>query len=261
MLKKTLVFIIVIVLGFGAGYFSSPIRNFIWPAEGVGKVKMADIKIDGAPTGKVSQSEQYISESRAINAVKGLPFLIKSQDAANMAFTVEQKPSEAYPVWLVEVKQTYSDNIPDIMYVQVDALSGNVLDLSKEEMKISGTGLGLTRSEVEKVQGKTRKTKKMFDQALEQTVRIDNYDGLEIIYNTKGRVIKVSTLKPDFTGPKGVKIGDAKERVLQLLGRGRTGPTSLLTYLPLDDKKQLLTVRLENNNIYEISLQNESTGN
>lgn len=255
MLKKTLFLVIVIVFGFGVGYFSTPIYNFIWLDEGGSKLKMSDIKIDGPPKAdNVSQSEQYISESRAINAVKGLPFIVKSQDAADMVFAVEQKPTEGYPVWLVEVKQTYPDKIPDIMYVQVDAVSGNVLDLSKAEMNISGVGLNMTRREVEKVQGKTRKTKKLFDEALGQNVRIDNYDGLEIIYNAKGRVIKVSTQKSDFAGPKGVKTGDTKQRVLQLLGKGRTGPVSMLTYFPLDDENQLLTVKLENDTIYELSL-------
>lgn len=264
LLKRSLVWVIVIVFGFGAGYFSTPIYDFIWPSEDVGRVKLTDIKIDGSPqaeTENVSPPEQYVSESKAINAVKGLPFLVKSQDAANMNFTVEQKPSPAYPVWLVEVKQTYSDKIPDIMYVQVDAVSGNVLDLSKEEMQISGVGLGMTRREVEKAQGKTRKTKRVFDQDLGQNVRIDNYDGLEITYNAKSRVIKVNALNSAFAGPKGVKIDDTKERVLKLLGRGRTGPASMLAYFPLDDENQQLIVRLENNNVCELSLQNARAGN
>lgn len=264
LLKRSLVWVIVIIFGFGAGYFSTPIYDFIWPAEGGGKVKLTDIKIDEpqqAETSNESPAEQYVSEGKAISAVKGLPFLAKSQDAINMNFTVEQKPSEAYPVWLVEVKQTYSDKIPDIMYVQVDAVSGSVMDLSKEEMQISGVGLGMTRREVEKAQGKTRKTKRVFDQELGQNVKIDNYNGLEVTYNATGRVTKVSALNSDFAGPKGVKISDAKERVLQLLGRGRTGPASMLAYFPLDDENQQLIVRLENNNVCELSLQNARAGN
>lgn len=264
MIKKALVFVIVIILGFGFGYFSTPIYNFLWTAQS-GEVKMADIKIGelspNAETGNMSPAEQYISESRAINAVKDLPFIIELLDAGNLDFAVEQKPSEAYPVWLVEVKKNYSDKIPEIKYVQVDAVSGNVLDLSKNEMQISGVSLTMTRQDVEKVQGKTRKTKKLFDKAFGQTVRIDNYDGLEVIYNTKGLVIKVNSLKSDFAGPKGIKTGDAKERVLQLLGRARTGPASLLTYFPLDDENQHLTVRLENENICELSLQQANAGN
>lgn len=254
MLNKVLVYLVVIIFGFASGFFSAPIYNFIWPDQG--KVKLVDIKIDepDGSVGNLDQGVQYIPANRAIAAVKELPLILKSQDAENMEFTIEQKPGKEYPVWLVEVKATYSDKIPDIMYVQVDAISGKVLDLTKAEMKIAGVNLTMTRGEAEKVLGKKRKTKKVFDQNLGQSVRIDDYDGLEIKYDSKGLVIQINAVKADFLSPKGVKVGDTKEQVLRVLGRGRTGPASLLTYLPLDDVNQQLAIRLENNNVVELSL-------
>lgn len=262
MLKKTLVIFVVIVLGFGTGYFSTPIYNFIWPSQDVAKVKLADIRIgDSAKTQtNESQSTQYVSENAAINTVKGLPFIEKDQGTAKMDYAIEQKPSAAYPVWLVEVKKNHPDSIPDIMYIQVDALSGKVLDLSQEDMNISGVALAMTRQEVQKIQGKPRKTKRLVSEELGQ-VRVDSYDGLEVIYNAKSRVIKVSAQKADFPGPRGLKVGEAKGRVTMLLGRGRTGPASVLTYIPLDNDYIQLVIKLEANNIAELSLQNRETAN
>ena len=265
MLNKVIVVVAVIVLGLLTGYYSKPIYNMVWSTGTLkdaapDKVKKEAIGVK-AGNGQ-GLSGENISESDAVNTVKTFPLVarlirVSELDGTQLEFVAEQGPTDKFPVWLVEVKQRHSDKIPDTLYFQVDAATGMVLDIEKHDLKISGLSLSMTRTEAGKIQGKAESSKKKLDQTLGQNVRIDSYDGLEVVYNSKGLIIRVTATKNAYRGPKGIKTGYTKEDVIRLLGKARSAPTGQLTYSPIEDPSVLLHIRMDSEHkVTELSIEN-----
>lgn len=251
MLKKTLLVVAVIVVGLVLGYYYRPIYAFVWSdgvANTVGLLKMDKEPEANSNSAAASSSAQYISADQAIAAVKALPFVntlsrVSELERSSIDITTEQNPTAAYPVWLVEVKQRYSEKVPETMYVQVDAVSGEVLDLQKDELKLAGITLSMTRQEVLDILGRAPKTKKAFDKDLGQNVRTDTYEGLAISYNNKSRVIRIKATGEERQGPRKVKIGDIKKEIISRFGKADSAPTNLLIYDPIDEKNMQLVIK------------------
>ena len=259
LLKRVGLVVGVIIAGLVTGYFSSPIRNFIFNP-GISKpgiVSAQKTVEDGTDTA----APDFISKEDAIGAVKNLPAVsrlvrVSELDGTQLVFAADQEPTDEYPVWLVEVKESRPDKLPETIYYQVDAVSGGVLDFREDELQISGLGLGMTRKEVELKQGKPSKNKKLFDKTLQQNVRVYSYPGLEVVFGSKGSVIKITASQPDYTGPKGVKTGDIKKDVIRTLGKAGTAQSDRLAYSFGEDKNLLFVVKFSNDSkVSEISIE------
>lgn len=260
MLKKIIIVVAVIIAGLVTGYYSQPIYNLVWPGGSTKTLGFAnDKRVPGTENGGVTQkAPQYISEGDAISAVKDLPLMNKLSEleGTKLVFAADQQPTDDYPVWTVEVKQRHTDKVPATMYFQVDALSGKVLELQKDDMKISGIGLLMTKKEVKKIQGRAPKSRSVFDRTLRQNVRIDSYAGLEILFDSRSKVIRVTVTNADYLGPRGIKVGDSKKDIIRLFGKAHTAPTNLLIYSPVDDDGMNFTVKLDDSGqAVEISME------
>lgn len=257
-MKKRLILIcVVITAGLVTGYFSSTIYNLIWPARAPEPAVLSALK---------ENQSSFISGNEAIKAVKDLPSVKKLIEASELegsqlVFAVEQEPTDEYPIWLIRVEEISRSGAAETRYFQIEAESGRVLDFQTEDLHISGIKLSMTRAEVEVIQGKPRKINKLFDIAMNQTIRIYNYPGLEVMFDGKGKVAKVTASKPEYEGPKGVKIGDSQKDIIKVFGKARISRTNLLVYSSPDDETIQFIVRLDNdNNVSEISIK-KATGN
>lgn len=261
-MKKVLLIGSVIIAGLLAGYFSTPIYNLIWRPE-VPKPAVVNRSDPGpAEPGGRETGNEYISKEAAVSAVKDFSPIetaigLAKQNNFQLSFSADQEPDDTYPVWLVEVKEIHPERVPTVRYFQVDAVTGKVLDLQQEELKISGIGLGMSRRETASIQGKPIKTKRTYDQNRKQNIRIDSYPGLDIAFNPKEEVVKVTASRLEHRGPRGVKKGDSKEEVIKLLGRAGTVLTDLLEYRPVDGTATWFVLKFDSSgNVVELSMEN-----
>lgn len=251
-------------MGVLTGYFSGPLYGLIWDGRdgwlsGFSSEETAASK--GSSNDKGNQKrDDYVPGEAALDAVRTFSpvknlIRVSELDGTILLFETDGQPSEAYPVWLVEVKEHHPDKIPTTMYFQVSALTGNVLDLLEEGLKTAGISLTMTRSEVLEVHGNPDKTRKEYDRKLKQTLRTDSYEGLEVIFDNKGRVITVTVSGAGFKGPREVRVGDSKRDVLKKLGKAQmSGPNSMV-YIPVDNKSLRFSLRFDSEDrVSELSI-------
>jgi len=265
MLKRVILVLAVIVAGFLTGYYSEAIYDLIWPEKGLQAVGPGSVK-KSSDTGEnksiTGQSSDYISKGDAINAVKNFPVVeklarVSELDGTQLIFEVDQEPTEEFPVWLVEIKERHPDKIPESRYFQVDAVTGKVLDLQTDELEISGIGLFMTKREVEAALGRPPKSSRVYDKDMKQTVRVSDYKGLEIVFDSKGGIIRLTADDPEHTGPRGIKVGDSKKDAIRMFGKAGGVPTKALVYNPAGDEQVKFSIKLDSDDkIVEVSIEN-----
>ncbi len=259
MLRRVILVLAVIFAGLSTGYYSEPLYDFIWPEK---ETKIGSGNFDKSPEkGLPAQSEQLISKGDAINSVKNFPAVEKLEkvselDGTQLIFEADQEPTQDFPVWVLEIKERHPDKLPESSYFQVDAVTGKVLNLIMDELKISGTGLSITRKEVEEVLGRPEKSDRVYDRDMKQTVRISSYNGLKVIYDSNGRTVRLTVDNPEHPGPRGIKVGDSKTEAIRMFGKAAQAPTGFLIYNVEDDRQASLVIKLgDNERIVQITIQ------
>lgn len=259
-MKRIILYLIVIIAGLVSGFFSRPLYGFIWQdgRDSVAVMQKSPASPQGSAAGDVS--ERYISEGEAITAAKQFP-PVKAKirtdfGGTQLKFEIEQEPSGEYPIWLVEVTERFPDKIPVTGYVQVDAVSGRVLDLQFNDMKVAEIGLAAERRDVLKKLGKPQKSRKVYDKTRRQTLRVDTFPGIEIVCTEQGAVVKVTADLHEFAGPRGIKAGDPKSEVIRTFGKAATALTDLLEYRPVDNNNAWMVIKLDSGEkTVELSLE------
>lgn len=261
MLRRTLLYLSVIIVGLICGFFSEPLYGIIWDQNTTGVVQKPSASSENT---SIQQKEAYITEGEAVTAVKNLSPIREELKAAQsggakLTFVADQEPTDDFPIWLVEIKKRYPDKVPEARYIQVDAVTGRVLDLQYNDLQIAGVNLTTNRREVVKTLGRPLTSKKFYDKIRRQTMRRETFKGLEVVYNSRGDVVKITFNRPDYPGPRGVKTGDAKADVVKMFGKAATAMTDLLEYRPLDNTNTWVVIKLDSNNrVAEISMEKAS---
>jgi hypothetical protein len=258
--KRAIIIVVVVISGFMIGYFSNTIYNFIWnikdsTSSGLAVLSRNQQSQSARPEDKSGETS-FVSEGDAIDVVKKLSFVeritrVAELDGSKVSFSTDQEPTAENPVWMVEFREDHPDKVPDILYFQVDAVSGKILELTSEELKISGIFLDMTRREVDEIQGRPEKNRKTYDKELKMNIRTYDYPGLEIVFDNKGKVIKIKIFGSDVAGPRGIKVGAAKANIIKLFGKARLVGADFLQYSSMDDKNISLTFKVNNNNTIE----------
>jgi hypothetical protein len=253
LLKRIMLVLAVMISGLLTGYYSEPVYDLLW--SGGERMPSGLAGAEGQKDGGGNADEstpKYISAEEAVSAVKNLPWVnnlirVSELDGTTLTFEIDREPSNDYPVWLVEVTERYPDRVPETRYFQVEAESGRALDIQEKDLKISGIGLDMTRNQAKEAGGSPQKTKRKWDNRVQQTLRTDSYDGMEIIFDKNGVVVKVTASDRGCPGPGGVEVGDSREDVLRKLGKAGTVQTNLWTYYLVDkqDYKLLLDINGE----------------
>jgi len=262
LLKKIILLLVIIVTGLLIGYYSETIYSFIWPDNGY----LTAGEKQGKDKGSVPESN-FITGEEAVDRVKNLPYLrnlarVSELDETQLSFETDREPSEDYPIWLILVKERHPDKIPDISYYQVDAVSGNVLNLDEESLKIEGAGLGMTRQEARDIIGKPKNTKRAYDQVLKEYFRTDTYQGMIIIYDGDNKIVKITVSEPGISGLGRVEVADSRKDVIKKLGISRIARIDALIYNPIGNKEIEYLVAFDSEDrVKEITVQSVLTDN
>lgn len=265
LLKWVIIVLAVATSGLVAGYFSQPLyEDFLTPTAAKPRKSTAVSKASPQNNTQVPHlnsnsldsvaPKAFISAEKAISAVKSLP-LVQEQVSESenrgtiLIFKADQQPSGDYPVWHIEVKETYPDQVPDISIYKVEAFSGNILDLKNDELKIAGLELKLAKWEVTKSQGKQFKSKFLYDQILKLRAEIYDYNGLQVVFDSRHKVGLLKASSPAFQGPRGIKVGAFKKDIIKTLGKANIAQSNLLIYNSLEDNNIRFAVKLDNQDI------------
>jgi len=261
LLRRTLLYLSVIIVGLICGFFSEPLYGLMWDR---GVSDAAGVQNHPPEETPSQQNEAYISEGEAVTAVKNFSPVREELKAAEsggakLSFVADQEPTTDLPIWLVEIKERYPDRVPASRYIQVDAVTGKILDMQYNDLQIAGINLTANRRDMSKSLGKPKTSKRFYDNIRRQTLRRETYNGIEIVYDSQGDVFKVTSNQPGHLGPRGVKVGDSKEDVVKMLGKATTAFTDLLEYRPLDNTKAWVVIKLDSDSkVVEISMEKAS---
>lgn len=275
MRKKVIVFLIVIVAGFTSGYFSSTVTRFFSNME-FPSPKLAERLTPSKNTGTAAGDKNNIKDSKAnlikgsitheqaISHVKSLPVIrnridLASSRGSQVTFRADQQPARDYPVWLVEIRETYPNQIPDIMFIKVDAYTGRVLDLLAEELQVEGLKLSTPAAASIKIKGKTAKYKTVYDKVSKQRWHMYIYEGLQVKAGTDKKIADITLTGQDLKGPRDLTVGTDKSEVIKKLGKANIAQENVLIYNSLDDKECQLHVKLDDGgSVSELILVNNN---
>lgn len=271
MRKKVIIFFIVIVVGFTSGYFSGTVARFFSNMEvpdlRVGE-RLSLSKSSGSMVGdkretkntKANLIKGLITSEQAINSVRLVPAIrdrvnTASSRGSQVTFRADQQPVRDYPVWLVEIRETYPNQIPDIMFIKVDAYTGRVLDLLAEELQFEGLKVSASVPASLKIQGRAAKYKTVYDKASKQRWHLYIYKGLQIKTGTDRKIAEINLTGQDLKGPRGLSIGADKSEVIKKLGKANIAQDNILIYSSMDDKKCQLHIKInDSGSVSEITI-------
>lgn len=261
MRKKVLIFLIVIIAGFTSGYYSGAVARFFssmeFPELKLGE-RLSSSKDNTAASGdkynqkdtKANLIKGSITPEQAITSVKLMSAIRERINAASaqgsqVTFRADQQPARDYPVWLVEIRETHPNQIPDIMFIKVDAYTGKVLDLLAEDLQIEGLKLSTQLPGSFKIKGKTARYKTVYDKVSKQRWNLYTYDGLQVKTGTDKKIVEITLTGQGLEGPRNLTLGTDKSEVIKKLGKANIAQGNILIYNSLDDKKCQLLVKLD----------------
>ncbi len=268
MYKKIIIIAVAVVTGFLSGYFSSSIEGFIsgleFPEFKLNQIswfsieRSSDSSEDVSDTSAAANSvEGSITGEAAVNAVKALPVVKELAAYAvsrgyKVTFSADQPPTREYPVWLVELRQVYPNQIPDILFVKVDSLSGKVLDIQAQELHIAGFKISAPlplASEAGKPQ-----VKSVYNENLKRKVRIAKYEGFEVESDKDKEVIRITVTGQELKGPRGLTVGSDVSNVVKKFGKANIAHSDLLIFDVLGEKNIQLHVKIDNGKVASFSM-------
>ncbi len=242
MLKRIMLVLVIMISGLLTGYYSEPVYELIWSGRERTPAGLAGAEGQKDRAGSTDDNtRKYVTAEEAVSAVKNVPWVnnlirVSELDGTTLTFEIDREPSDDYPVWLIEVTERYPDRVPETKYFQVEAESGRALDIQEKDMKISGIGLDMTRNQAKEAGGSPQKTRRKWDNRVQQTLRTDSYEGMEVIYDKNSVVVRVTASEKDCPGPGGIVVGDSREEVIRKLGKAGAVSTNLWTYTLMDKK-------------------------
>lgn len=267
--KKVIVMVLVIVAGFLSGYFSGPAEHFIsnleFPEFKLSKIswfseerKSNKENRQDASDSLTAAVEGAITGDAAVNSVKALPAVKQiissaASQGCQVIFRADQPPTEEYPVWLVELRQIYPNQIPDILFIKVDSFSGKVLDIQTEELQIAGFKLS---SPLPSGSGAGRlQYKNIYNKSLKRNVRIEKYKGFEVESDRKNKeVIRITVTKDEVQGPRGLVVGAEVGDVIKKFGKANIAQEDLLIFNALDNKHIQLHIKIIGEKVSSFSM-------
>lgn len=259
MRKKVIIFLIVIVAGFTSGYFSGSVARYFSDME-FPDLKLGNPQSSSKASGAVRDQNKIwhskgnsikgsITPEQAINSVKSISAVQNRINTApsrgsQVTFRTDQQPTKDYPVWLVQIRETYPNQIPDIMFVKVDASNGKILDLLSEELQVEGLKLSTPVQASLKIQGKTAKLKTVYDKVSKKRWNLYIYNGLEVKTGSDKNIAEITLTGQNVKGPRELTIGTDKSEVIKKLGKANIAQENIFIYNSLDDKKCQLHVKI-----------------
>lgn len=268
MRTKLIVIAVTVMAGFLSGYYSDPIQGF------VSKLELPELKLsrmswfsEERRPGASSRSDIFgdqgndvhgsITGDAAVNAVKALPAVKQMVSAAasqgyQLFFRADQPPTSEYPVWLVEVRQVYPNQIPDILFLKVDGFSGKVLDVQKAELETTGFTLA-SPLPASRGTGKPQ-VKYVYNESLKRKVRLEKYKGFEVEADRNKEVIRITVTGEELKGPREITVGTGVGDVIKKFGKANIAQRDLLIFNSIEDKHMQLHIKIAGERVSSFSM-------
>lgn len=267
-----LIVILVAVTGFTSGYYSDMVLDRIIPA-----VKLTNLnkyldklknnqKQQSAPPEKGAPDAsgepeaappQFISEGEAVTAVKNVPLVrekVAGTKGTAFSFQAQTAPTATSPVWVIAMAAGKQETLDRDILFQVDAITGQVLEIQEADLTLAGLKIGYNRRQVEEVVGQAVKVHKSYDQEIGQNVRTFESDSLTVEWGKKTGAFAISVKSSGIATTRGLQVGDALEKAYRLYGRPVSEQGGLAAYKYIMSEKEVFFIKAEKNKITEIKI-------